>query len=251
MSTSFFKSCKNPSIEELKKYGIPKHVAVIMDGNGRWATSKKLPRIFGHKKGAETLRETVITCKDLGIKYLTAYAFSNENWQRPRQEVLELMKLFVEVLGRELEGLIRNDVKLNLIGLRELIPSDILAVFENAEEKTKHNKTLVFNIAFSYGSRQEIFQAAKKMAFLYREGLIDLEKSDHNIFEDYLLTAGIPYPDLLIRTSGEYRLSNFLLWQIAYTELYFTKVLWPDFGRKHFLLAIKDYQQRQRRFGKL
>jgi len=238
-------------LEELKKGAIPEHVAVIMDGNGRWATSRGLPRIIGHKRGAVVLRETVITCKELGVKYLTAYSFSNENWKRPRQEVSELMNLFIEVLGRELEGMIQNDVKLNLIGQREIIPSDILAVFENAEEKTRDNKTLVFNIAFSYGSRQEILLAVKRIAELHKNGELSLENCREELIEKYLYTSGIPDPDLLIRTSGELRLSNFLLWQAAYTELYFTKTLWPDFNRKQFLIAIKDYQQRQRRFGRL
>jgi len=251
LCASCFSFLKTPSLEELKKGEIPLHVAVIMDGNGRWATSRGLPRIVGHKKGAIALRETVITCKDLGIKYLTAYSFSNENWQRPRKEVSELMELFVEVLGRELDGMIKNDVKLNLVGQREIIPPDILAVFENAEKKTENNKTLVFNIAFSYGSRQEISQALKKIALLHKEGDIELKDCSQNLIEQYLYTAGIPDPDLLIRTSGELRLSNFLLWQAAYSELYFTKTLWPDFNRKQFFLAVKDYQNRKRRFGKL
>ncbi len=251
LSVSCFNSFKTPSLIELKKGAIPLHLAVIMDGNGRWASSRGLPRIVGHKKGADVLRETVITCKDLGIKYLTAYSFSNENWQRPRREVSELMELFVEVLGRELDGMIKNDVKLNLIGQREIIPPDVLSVFENAEKKTENNKTLFFNIAFSYGARQEITQAFKKIAQLYKEGEVELKSCNEKLIEKYLYTAGMPDPDLLIRTSGELRLSNFLLWQSAYSELYFTKTLWPDFNRKQFFLAVKDYQQRKRRFGRL
>ena len=239
------------SIESLKKGKIPQHVAIIMDGNGRWAKRRHLPRIFGHKKGADVLRDTVITCKDLGIKYLTAFSFSSENWQRPQQEVSELMKLFVNVLDRELPGLIKNEVKLNLIGNRDLIPQDMLEVFENAEEKTKENTAIILNIAFSYGARDEIFQAAKKMCKDIQDKKLDIKGADFTYFSAYLFTSGIPDPDLLIRTSGEHRISNFLLWQIAYTELYFTKVLWPDFNRKCFFRSIYDYQHRERRFGKI
>jgi undecaprenyl diphosphate synthase len=239
------------SLESLKKGIIPKHVAIIMDGNGRWATRRKLPRSLGHQKGAEVLRETVVTCKDLGVKYLTAYSFSSENWQRPAEEVKDLMKLFVEVLQRELDGMIENDVKLNLIGQREIIPEKILKVFENAEEKTKFNKALVFNIAFSYGSKQEIFDAVKKICIDYSRSGIDMETAGPEALSGYLYTAGIPDPDLLIRTGGESRISNFLLWQIAYTELYFTDIMWPDFNRKNFYKAINSFQKRNRRFGRL
>jgi undecaprenyl diphosphate synthase len=239
------------SIKSLKKGNIPQHVAIIMDGNGRWATRRRLPRIIGHQMGAEVLRETVITCKDLGVKYLTAYSFSSENWQRPTEEVNDLMKLFVEVLQRELDGLIENDVKLNLIGQREIIPEMILKVFENAEEKTKFNIALVFNIAFSYGSKQEIFDAIKKIYTDWRVSIIDLETAGPDLVSRYLYTAGIPDPDLLIRTGGESRISNFLLWQIAYTELYFTDIMWPDFNRKNFFKAIGSFQRRKRRFGRL
>jgi undecaprenyl diphosphate synthase len=239
------------SLKSLKKGNIPQHVAIIMDGNGRWATRRKLPRIIGHQRGADVLRETVVTCKDLGIKYLTAYSFSSENWQRPAEEVKDLMKLFVEVLQRELDGMIKNDVKLNLIGQREIIPEKILKVFENAEEKTKLNKSIVFNIAFSYGSKQEIFDAAKKICTDYSKSGIDMETAGPEALSGYLYTAGIPDPDLLIRTGGESRISNFLLWQIAYTELYFTDIMWPDFNRKNFFKAIRSFQKRNRRFGRL
>jgi len=238
-------------LQSLKKGNIPQHVAIIMDGNGRWAARRGLPRFFGHQRGAEVLRDTVITCKDLGIKYLTAYSFSSENWHRPVEEVRDLMKLFVEVLKRELDGLIENDVKLNLIGQREIIPDKILEVFKNAEEKTKYNKSLIFNIAFSYGSKQEIYDAIKKICIDYSNSSIDLENAGFEIISGYLYTAGIPDPDLLIRTGGECRVSNFLLWQIAYTELYFTDLMWPDFNRKNFFRAIASFQKRNRRFGKL
>jgi len=249
---SLFASFKFPSLNRIKKGIIPNHVAIIMDGNGRWARKRQMPRIFGHRKGADVLREIIIASRDVGVKFLTAFSFSSENWQRPKEEVNELMQLFVEVLDRELEGLIKNDVKLNLIGKREIIPKDVLKIFENSESKTRDNKSLVLNIAFSYGSRQEIVDATKKIINSYKKGKIEKE-IDINTrnFSGFLYTAGIPDPDLLIRTSGEYRISNFLLWQIAYTELYFTEVLWPDFDRKHFFKAIYDYQQRNRRFGKL
>lgn len=249
--TSLFSSFKTPSINELKKGGVPNHIAIIMDGNGRWAQKKGLPRIFGHKKGAEVLKEVVIASKDIGVKYITAYSFSSENWARPQDEVSELMKLFVEVLEKELDLLIENKVKLNLIGNREIIPEKVLEVFKNAEKKTKDNKDIILNIAFSYGSRQEIFEAAKKMYQAHIGKKINIDKLDLNALTEFLYTSGIPDPDLLIRTSGEFRISNFLLWQIAYTELYFTKILWPDFNRKHFFKAIYDYQRRNRRFGRL
>lgn len=249
--TSFFSFFKTPSIHELKKASIPNHIAIIMDGNGRWAQKKGLPRIFGHKKGAEILKEIVIASKDLGIKYITAYTFSSENWARPQDEVNELMKLFFEVLERELDLLVENNVRLNLIGDRKLIPQEVLEVFENAERKTKDNKELVLNIALSYGSRLEIFEAVKKIIQLQAAKKINIEDLDFNSISKYLYTSEIPDPDLLIRTGGECRISNFLLWQIAYTELYFTRILWPDFNRKYFFKAVYDYQKRSRRFGKL
>lgn len=248
---SLFTSLRTPSLKDLKKGNIPRHVAIIMDGNGRWAEKKNLPRIFGHKKGAEVLKEIIIASKDAGVEYLTAYSFSSENWQRPEQEVRELMGLFVEVLKRELEGLIKNDVRLNLVGQRYDIPPEVLDIFERAEAVTRKNRTLILNIAFNYGSRQEIVDAVKR---LIKSGCIknwsELKNIDSEYFRSFLYTSGIPDPDLLIRTSGEFRLSNFLLWQIAYTELYFTKTLWPDFNRRHFFRAIQSFQQRSRRFGK-
>jgi undecaprenyl diphosphate synthase len=249
--SSIIASIKTPSINELKKSNIPKHVAIIMDGNGRWAQKRKLPRIFGHKSGVDALKNIVMLCKDLGIQYLTAYSFSSENWLRPKEEVDGLMKLIVEVLNSELDSLNKNGVKINLIGQREIIPQETLETFENAEEKTKDNRNLVLNIAFSYGSRQEILSAAKKLCQYYKNNNIELNKIDETTFSNFLYTKGLPDPDLLIRTSGENRISNFLLWQIAYSELYFTGTLWPDFKKKNFLRAIYDYQRRSRRFGKL
>jgi len=249
--TSLFTSLKTPAIDTIKKKDVPQHVAIIMDGSGRWAINKRLPRILGHKRGAEILREIVVASKDIGVKYLTVYSFSTENWQRPKDEVDGLMILFAEVLEQELPGLLENDVKLNLVGDRSIIPANVLAIFENAEARTAGNNSLIFNVAFSYGSRQEIFNAIINICRTYCHRIADLEKAGINQVSKYLYTAGIPDPDLLIRTSGEYRISNFLLWQIAYTELYFTDVLWPDFNRAHFFRAVADYQNRSRRFGKL
>jgi undecaprenyl diphosphate synthase len=240
-----------PTVSELKKNKIPSHVAIIMDGNGRWAFKRNLPRINGHRKGVIVLKNIVIVCKELGIKYLTVYSFSSENWQRPRIEIKSLMKLFLDSLKRELEDLNKNGVRLKLIGQRETIPVKILKTFEHSEQKTKNNKELFFNIAFNYGSRQEIIDAVKKIYSAAKNNFINIDNMNTKTFSNFLYTENFPDPDLLIRTSGESRISNFLLWQIAYTELYFTKTLWPDFSKKHFLKAIYNFQKRSRRFGKL
>jgi len=240
-----------PTVSELKKNKIPSHVAIIMDGNGRWALKRNLPRINGHRKGVIVLKNIVIVCKKLGIKYLTVYSFSSENWQRPRIEIKSLMKLFLDSLKMELEDLDKNGVRLKLIGQRETIPVKILKTFEHSEQKTKNNKELFFNIAFNYGSRQEIIDTVKKIYSAAKNNFINIDNIDTKTFSNFLYTKDFPDPDLLIRTSGERRISNFLLWQIAYTELYFTKTLWPDFTKKHFLKAIYNFQRRSRRFGKL
>lgn len=249
--SSIFSSIRVPTVKELKKNIIPEHVAIIMDGNGRWAARRKLPRYAGHKAGVEALREVVKTCVQLGIKFLTVYSFSIENWQRPKDEVNFLLNLFLESLKEELETFNKNGVRVFLIGDRKLIPHEILEAFKNAEKKTANNNKLFFNIAFNYGSRQEIIEAAKKIYKATTRNDINIEKLDEKTFSDYLFTKGCPDPDFLIRTSGEYRVSNFLLWQIAYCEFYFVKTLWPDFKRKNFLKAIYYYQQRNRRFGRL
>ncbi|MBA7508390.1 Isoprenyl transferase [subsurface metagenome] len=249
--SSIFSSIRVPTVKELKKNIIPEHVAIIMDGNGRWAARRKLPRYAGHKAGVEALREVVKTCVQLGIKFLTVYSFSIENWQRPKDEVNFLLNLFLESLKEELETFNKNGVRVFLVGDRKLIPHEILEAFENAEKKTTNNNKLFFNIAFNYGSRQEIIEAAKKIYKATTRNDINIEKLDEKTFSDYLFTKGCPDPDFLIRTSGEYRVSNFLLWQIAYCEFYFVKTLWPDFKRKNFLKAIYYYQQRNRRFGRL
>lgn len=244
-------SIKVPTVKELKKNSMPIHVAIIMDGNGRWAVKRKLPRIAGHRAGVKTLKEAVMTSIELGIKYLTVYAFSSENWQRPQQEIKALMDLFVETLEKELDSLYRNGVKLVLVGRREFIPPRVLKSFEYAEQRTKNNSRLVLNIAFNYGSRQEIITAVKRIYKDLQENRLKLEELEENVFSRFLYTRDCPDPDLLIRTSGEYRLSNFLMWQIAYTELYFIKTLWPDFNKRHFLKAIYNYQRRNRRFGRI
>lgn len=222
-----------------------------MDGNGRWAIKRKLPRSVGHQAGVEALKEVISTSLELGIKFLTVYSFSSENWQRPRDEVNFLLNLFIESLKKELSSMHKNGIRVRLIGNRKEVPPDVLEAFENAEKKTLNNNRLFFNIAFNYGARQEIIEAIKRM---YKEVLkknIDIEKIDEDKFSDFLYTEGCPDPDFLIRTSGEYRVSNFLLWQIAYTEFYFIKTLWPDFNKVSFLKAIYYYQQRKRRFGRV
>lgn len=246
-----FSSIMIPTIKELKKNNVPEHVAIIMDGNGRWAAKRRLPRSAGHKAGVEALRDIITTSIELGIKFLTVYSFSSENWQRPENEVNFLLNLFLVSLNEELESLDKNGVRVRLIGGREEVPSEILKAFENAEKKTRDNTNLYFNIAFNYGSRQEIIDAIKKICRAANRNDIDLEELNENNFSDYLFTKGCPDPDFLIRTSGEYRVSNFLLWQIAYSEFYFVKTLWPDFKRKDFLKAIYYYQRRNRRFGRL
>lgn len=249
--SSIFSSIMVPTVKGLKKNNIPEHVAIIMDGNGRWAVKRKLPRSAGHKAGVEALRNIIEVCIELGIKFLTVYSFSRENWQRPKDEVNFLLNLFLESLKEELESLDRNGVKVKLIGNREGVPFEILEAFENAEKKTENNDKLFFNIAFNYGSRQEIINAVKRVHEAVGRNEIDIEELDEKKFSEYLFTDSYPDPDFLIRTSGEYRVSNFLLWQIAYCEFYFVRTLWPDFKKKDFLKAIYYYQQRNRRFGRL
>jgi undecaprenyl diphosphate synthase len=249
-SHTFF-SKKYISVEEIKRNSLPKHVAIIMDGNGRWASKRGLPRIVGHRKGIKPLKNIVQLCFDIGIKYLTVYCFSNENWRRPKSEVSGLMQLFFETISSEINDLNKNGIKIVLIGNRDLIPKGVLKRFEDAEILTKNNENVILNIAFSYGSRQEIIEAVKKTCIDIKNDKKDIKDINEDYFSKLLFTADCPDPDLLIRTSGELRISNFLLWQIAYCELYFTKTLWPDFSNKEFLKAIWDYQQRNRRFGRI
>jgi undecaprenyl diphosphate synthase len=228
---------------------LPRHIAIIMDGNGRWAQKHTLGRVSGHRKGAEAVRSTVKICRELGIRYLTLYAFSSENWQRPRREVEALMRLLEDYVRSEFAGMLENNIRLTVIGHWENLRENIRRLLREVMTKTAHNDGLVLNIALSYGGRDEIVTAARRMFDDYRAGKFSPDEITKEMFAGYLDTAGMPDPDLLIRTSGEYRISNFLLWQMAYTEFYFTDVLWPDFTREELLKAIADYQQRERRFG--
>lgn len=228
---------------------LPRHVAIIMDGNGRWAKKNAKGRISGHRAGAESVRVVVETCREIGIRYLTLYAFSVENWLRPSKEVEALMKLLIRYLNGELQNMLRNDIRLTTIGHTESLPQSVQAILSRTMEATKNCGGMVLNLALSYGGRDEIVDAVKKILDDIAAGRIDPSDVNKNSFAHYISTGRIPDPDLLIRTSGEYRLSNFLLWQSAYTELYFTDVLWPDFRREHLISAVHDFQKRERRFG--
>jgi undecaprenyl diphosphate synthase len=228
---------------------LPRHVAVIMDGNGRWAQQHAMGRISGHKKGAEAVRTTVRTCREIGIKVVTLYAFSTENWLRPEHEVQALMRLLEEYLRSELRELLETGIRLTTIGDTEALKEPIKSALQETMAKTAHNRDMTLNLALSYGGRDEIIAAFKKMVMDVQAGKLSLQGISKEIFPDYLYTAGLPDPDLLIRTGGEYRISNFLLWQSAYTEFYCTDVLWPDFNRDELYKAIAEYQRRERRFG--
>ena len=236
---------------ELDPEKIPAHVAIIMDGNGRWAKARRLPRIMGHREGMKSVRAVVETARKIGIRVLTLYAFSKENWQRPKEEVSFLMRLLAEYLQKEVDELHEKDIQIRAIGELELLPQEVQGLLREAMEKTRKNQGLILNLALSYGGRAEIVQAARELARACLAGRLKPEEIDEKLFSSYLYTHDLPDPDLLIRTSGELRLSNFLLYQCAYTELYFTPVLWPDFREKEFLEALKDYQRRERRFGKI
>ena len=228
---------------------IPAHVAVIMDGNGRWAAARNLPRLAGHRAGAKSVREVIAASLELGIKVLTIYSFSSENWLRPADEVSGLMSLFVEVLEREFDNLQQQGVRVVVAGHREDLPAKTAASFARVEEQTAANTRLTLVVALNYGGRREILDAVRALAQKAVSGELDPEAIDERLFGEHLYTAGLPDPDLVIRTSGEMRVSNFLLWQIAYSELYITETLWPDFDRTEFLRAIVDFQHRSRRFG--
>ncbi len=225
---------------------LPQHVVIIMDGNGRWAKKKNLDRISGHKEGMKSVRAVMKGARDLGIKHVTLYAFSAQNWNRPKEEVKALMELLKQYLVKEGERLVENDVRLNAIGRLQELPEDVYEVLTETMEKTRHCKDLTLTLALSYGGREEIVDAVKKIA---SNGKISPEKINQSNFSNYLYTDDLPEPDLLIRTSGEMRLSNFMLWQLAYTEIYVTKTLWPNFRKRHLIKAILNYQRRERRFG--
>lgn len=236
-------------IAQLDKDRIPVHVAMIMDGNGRWAKSKGFVRSDGHYEGISTVHRVTKLSSDLGIKYLTLYAFSTENWNRPQEEVDTLMYLIGWAIERELPELLENNVKINLLGEIERIPEDARQRLFYARNATAHCTGMQLNMCLSYSSRWEITDAAKKLAQLAADGKLDPKQIDEKMFADNLTTAGMPDPDLLIRTGGEYRISNYMLWQIAYSELYFTAALWPDFSDDDYLDALIDFQNRERRFG--
>ena len=227
----------------------PRHVAVIMDGNGRWAAARGLPRVAGHRAGAGAVRRTIESAAEQGVGWLTLYAFSSENWRRPTEEVSDLFGLLRHYVRQELAELDRQGVRLRVLGDRARLDRDIRAELERAEQTTARNTRLNLNIALSYGARDEIVAAARAVAEAARAGRLDPAALDERGFEAFLSTAGMPDPDLVIRTSGEYRLSNFLLWQSAYAELLFSDVLWPDFGPDHFKAALAEYARRERRFG--
>jgi undecaprenyl diphosphate synthase len=227
----------------------PRHVAIIMDGNGRWAKMRGLPRTAGHKRGAESVRNAVSASRKLGISYLTLFGFSSENWKRPEGEVRALMGLLRLYLRSEVEELHKNGVRLRVLGERSRLDPDIVSLIENAEARTRDNTELTLLLALSYGSRQEMVNAAKKLAEEAKAGLIDPEEIDEEAVAERLFTAGIPDPDLLIRTSGECRISNFLLWQCAYAEMLFLDTLWPDFGEADLERAVRDFICRDRRYG--
>ncbi len=229
---------------------LPNHVAVIMDGNGRWAKQKGLPRIEGHRQGANSLKEMLRYCKDLGISTLTAYAFSTENWGRPHTEVSFLMGLFERLLKKELREMEAEEVCINFIGDLSPLPASLQQEMHYSMKRTKNNRGVYFNVAINYGSRHEMVKACQAIAQKVQRGELSLEEINENSIAQSLYTAANPDPDLLIRTSGEMRLSNFLLWQLAYTEIYITDTLWPDFDRCEFDRALQAYQQRDRRFGK-
>ncbi|MDJ0516460.1 MAG: polyprenyl diphosphate synthase [Trichodesmium sp. MO_231.B1] len=236
---------------DLKPERLPHHVAVIMDGNGRWAKDRGLPRIMGHRRGVEALKDMLRCCRDWGIEALTAYAFSSENWGRPLEEVNFLMTLFERVLRQELQEMMAEDVQIRFVGNLSSLPLSLQAEIKHSMEMTRENQGIKFTVATNYGGRQEIIQACQAIASQVQKGMLKPEEINEAIFEQYLYTFGISHPDLLIRTSGEMRISNFLLWQIAYSEIYVTETFWPDFNRPEFHRALYAYQQRERRFGKI
>ena len=237
--------------EDLDKTKLPTHVAIIMDGNGRWAKKHLLSRIKGHEKGSEAVRTIVRACREFGISYLTLYAFSTENWQRPKAEIDALMTLLIKFLKSEQQELLENDIRLHAVGQIERLPAEVQQALRETIKLTRKNSGLQLNLALSYGSRTEIVHMVKQIAQKSKNGQIDPQSINAEIVAQHLYTKGIPDPDLLIRTSGEMRISNFLLWQIAYSEIHITPTYWPDFSRDEFYRILKDYQQRERRYGRV
>ena len=246
------KSSDNTDINGLDRSTLPSHIAVIMDGNGRWAKKKLLNRINGHEKGADTVRMVVRTCREIGISYLTLYAFSTENWQRPKAEVSALMVLLKKFLVSEKKDMEDNNIRFNVIGEKERLPAAVSDEIRKTIDTTKKNDGMCLNLALSYGGRAEITKAVKEIAGKVKDGRISsADLISQEIVAQHLYTAAMPDPELLIRTSGEMRISNFLLWQIAYTEIHVTNTLWPDFTKDELIQIIKEYQKRDRRFGRV
>lgn len=239
------------TIEDLKSENLPRHLAIIMDGNGRWAKQRGKLRVFGHQNGVKAVRATVENCAKVGIDFLTLYAFSTENWKRPKIEVDTLMKLLVSTLKKELSTLNKNNIRLNAIGNIQSLPKKVFQELQEVISKTKSNSGMTLTLALSYGSREELKQAVRCLATKVKNNIISPENIDETVINSHLYTHDLPDVDLLIRTSGERRISNFLLWQIAYAELYFVDAFWPDFSEEHLVAAILNYQNRERRFGKI
>ena len=236
--------------KEIDKNNLPKHLAIIMDGNGRWAKKQGMLRVFGHEKGTKSVKNTVENCAKIGIEFLTLYAFSTENWNRPKIEVDTLMKLLVSALKKELKSLQKNNIKLNAIGNLDNLPEGVRKELEEVIKKTKENTRMTLTLALSYGARDEIINAIKIISEKVKNNIISVDAIEESIINQHLYTQNMPDVDLVIRTSGEHRISNFLLWQIAYAEFYFTDVLWPDFNEEELYKALLSYQKRERRFGK-
>ncbi|SDD65562.1 undecaprenyl diphosphate synthase [Mucilaginibacter pineti] len=236
-------------LDKIDLLKLPKHVAIIMDGNGRWAKEKGKLRMFGHSNGVTSVRDVVEGADKAGIKYITLYTFSSENWNRPKLEVMAIMELMVSTIAKEIAGFMKNNIKLNAIGDLDKLPAKCLKELTAAMQKTSQNTGVVLTLALSYGSRREILHAVKSIAAQVKSGEIEIEDINEDVFEHNLFTNDMPHPELLIRTGGEYRISNYLLWQIAYAELYFTPKLWPDFRKEDLYEALLDYQKRERRFG--
>lgn len=237
-------------LDSIDQSNLPKHLAIIMDGNGRWAKQQGFLRAFGHENGTKSVKKTITTCAKLGIEYLTLYAFSTENWNRPKLEVEALMKILINSLKKELVTLQENNIRLNAIGNLDKLPKSAQKELLDVIEKTKNNTRLTLTLALSYGSREELINAVRVISDKVKNNIISIDTIDDSIINEHLYTQNLPDVDLLIRTSGEHRISNFLLWQIAYAELYFTNVLWPDFKDQDLYEAIISYQKRERRFGK-
>lgn len=236
--------------QELKKELLPTHLAIIMDGNGRWAKQKGFLRTLGHENGAKTVKKTIESCTKMGIKYLTLYAFSTENWNRPKVEVQTLMRILVKALKKELKTLMKHNIRLNAIGSLNHLPESVRKELTEVLEKTKENSQMTLSLALSYGSREELISATKQLCDKVKNNIISIEDIDESVINNHLYTRNLPDVDLVIRTSGEQRISNFLLWQIAYAEFYFTDILWPDFSEQDLIEALLNYQSRERRFGK-